>query len=213
LNLKTERIRIRYSLFAGVIDVQHRLSEVVGKVQSQLGTATKTAVKAEDHITVAFLDVSPGSLNAPLSALSVISPAQTDEGIAGTKFAAGYRPEGKVQLWCTGVQQATLYRRPKHPPDRRRLLLDVGTGLAKRSERHHRARRGAAGATATFSSFLWAQREQPDGTLLPDRRRFLVLVGATLEGLSDIRHLSTNAQKDGYPERTHESPSPGDRKS
>jgi hypothetical protein len=63
--------------------------------------------------------------------------------------------------------------------------------------------------------FCGPQREQPDGTLhlLPDRRRFLVLVGATLEGLSDIRHLSTNAQKDGYPERTHESPSPGDRKS
>jgi hypothetical protein len=35
LNFKTERIRIRYSLFSGVIDVQHRLPELVGKFQSQ----------------------------------------------------------------------------------------------------------------------------------------------------------------------------------
>jgi hypothetical protein len=31
---------------AGVIDVQHWLPELVGKFQSQLGTATQTAVKA-----------------------------------------------------------------------------------------------------------------------------------------------------------------------
>jgi hypothetical protein len=41
-------------------------------------------------------------------------------------------------------------------PARRRCQTWFGKIPSKQSERHHRARRGAAGATATFSSFLWA---------------------------------------------------------
>jgi len=39
------RIWVRYSLFAGVMDVQHRLPELVGKFQSQLGSAAEHALK------------------------------------------------------------------------------------------------------------------------------------------------------------------------
>jgi hypothetical protein len=34
LDLEAKRIWVRYSLFAGVIDVQHRLPELVGKSQA-----------------------------------------------------------------------------------------------------------------------------------------------------------------------------------
>jgi hypothetical protein len=39
LNLEARRNWVEYSLLTSVIDVQHRFPELVGKFQSQLGTA------------------------------------------------------------------------------------------------------------------------------------------------------------------------------
>jgi hypothetical protein len=61
LNLKTKRVRARYSLFAGVIDVQHRLPKFIGMFPSQLGASAQETLKAENQGAIAFLDVLPGS--------------------------------------------------------------------------------------------------------------------------------------------------------
>ena len=44
-----------------MIDVQERLSKLVGIVSSQLTTSTQETLKAENHGAIAFLDVPPGS--------------------------------------------------------------------------------------------------------------------------------------------------------
>ena len=54
-------IRVEYSFMSGVIDVQERLSKLVGIVSSQLGTSTQETLKAENHGAIAFLDVPSGS--------------------------------------------------------------------------------------------------------------------------------------------------------
>ena len=41
--------------------MEHRLLELVGKFQSQLGSAAEHALKTEDQGAIAFLDVSPGN--------------------------------------------------------------------------------------------------------------------------------------------------------
>jgi hypothetical protein len=61
LNLEAKQIRLGYSFFPGVIDVEHRLLELVGKFQSQLGSTAEHALKTENQGAIAFLDVSPGS--------------------------------------------------------------------------------------------------------------------------------------------------------
>jgi hypothetical protein len=60
-NLEAKRILLRYSFFPGVIDVEHRLLELVGKFQSQLGSAAEYALKTENQSAIAFLDVSPSA--------------------------------------------------------------------------------------------------------------------------------------------------------
>src|ERR1700685_4101488 len=61
LNLEAMRIRVEFSFFRGVIDVQQRLPKLVGIVSSQLSTSAQEMLKAENHGAVAFLDIPPGS--------------------------------------------------------------------------------------------------------------------------------------------------------
>ena len=55
------RIRVEWSFFRGVIDVQQRLPKFVGIVSSQLSTSAQEMLKAENHGAIAFLDIPPGS--------------------------------------------------------------------------------------------------------------------------------------------------------
>src|SRR4029077_8107755 len=59
LNLDAKRILAEYSLFAGVIDVQHRFAKLVGMFQSQLGTRSRLKITVPS-LTSMFLLVRAG---------------------------------------------------------------------------------------------------------------------------------------------------------